>query len=76
MIPSTVNHERTLSPLLSTTEVMALLGKTRQTICSWVRKGLLPAVRFPDGSFGFTRDAMEEWIAERSTRVIVTARKT
>jgi predicted DNA-binding transcriptional regulator AlpA len=57
-----------LTPLMSTTEVMALLGKTRQTICAWSRKGLLPAVRFPDGSFGFRRDAMENWIAERSTR--------
>lgn len=44
---------------------MALLGRTRQTVCAWARKGLIPASRLPDGNYGFRRDAIEAWLSER-----------
>jgi excisionase family DNA binding protein len=57
-----------LSPLLTTTEVMALLGRSRQTICAWSRQGQLPAIRMPDGNYAYSREAIEGWIKERSAR--------
>lgn len=38
------------NPLLNLTEVGKMCNKTRQTIASWVRDGLIPAVRGPAGT--------------------------
>jgi predicted site-specific integrase-resolvase len=55
-----------LPPLMSTSDIMALLGRSRQTICAWARRGLIPAIKMPDGNYMYSRASIEQWIAERS----------
>jgi predicted site-specific integrase-resolvase len=55
-----------LPALMSTSDVMALLGRSRQTICTWARQGLIPAIKMPDRNYVYSRASMEQWIAERS----------
>lgn len=56
-----------IAPLLTTTEVMSILRKNRNTICRWTREGKLPAVRMPDNSYLYAPDAIREWIAVRTS---------
>lgn len=69
MIGTTL-HEATrsgITPLLTTTEVMSILRKNRNTICRWTREGKLPAVRMPDNSYLYDPVAIREWIALRTS---------
>lgn len=58
---------RTRKVMLTTSEAMVLLRiKTRETLCSWVRKGMIPAYRMPDNSYLFDSVIVADWIAQRS----------
>jgi excisionase family DNA binding protein len=50
---------------LSTTEVMAILRVTRQTLCGWVRDGVIPAVRIGKGNV-FDPSSLATWLEARS----------
>ncbi len=52
--------------LLTTKEVMALLGATRDTLCDWVRAGKLAAYKLSDG-YKFEPVAVADWLGARST---------
>ena len=53
-VPITIITElRSRKPMLTTTELMALLRVTRGTLCGWARKGLVPSTRLPDNSYLF-----------------------
>lgn len=64
---TTTNTGGAMSPLISTTEVTAVLGRTRQTVCAWARQGLIPTIRMLDRNYMFSRVAIETWITGRST---------
>jgi hypothetical protein len=53
--------------LLTTTELMQKLRRSRHTICAWVRAGRLPAVRMPAGSYAFHPADIQKRLASRST---------
>jgi len=40
-----VNHLRRRTSYVRATEVMAILGVTRNTLCDWINAGILPAFR-------------------------------
>lgn len=56
--------------LLTAREVAETLALTTETVLSWQRTGKLPAIRLPSGQIRFRADELDEWLAERSTRVI------
>jgi excisionase family DNA binding protein len=56
-----------MTKLLTARAVAELLGVSPETILRWYRHGDLPAVRMPGGSIRFQQDALEAWIAQRST---------
>ena len=51
---------------LSTCEVMALLNKTRNTVCAWVRMGRLPATRVGN-EYLYDPRLIAEWLEKRQT---------
>ena len=55
--------------LLTARHVAELLGLTPETVLCWVRQGKLPAFRLPSGQIRFSEEALERWLAERSTGV-------
>ena len=52
--------------LLTTKEVMALLGVTRDTLCDWVRAGQIAAYKLTDG-YEFEPVVVADWLDARST---------
>ena len=52
--------------LLSSKEVMAMFGVTRDTLCDWVRAGKIPAYKMSDG-YKFEPVAIADWLGARST---------
>ena len=52
---------------LSTREVMALLHKTRNTLCEWVRQGKFPAIRVGN-EYLFDPREVAAWIERRRTK--------
>jgi excisionase family DNA binding protein len=56
----------TFSPLLTTSEAMAMLRITRATLCSWCRQGLVPHMRMPDGAYRFRGADLEQWLGDRA----------
>ena len=57
---------KTRATFLSTAEVMALLGKTRNTICEWARRGKIPAVRVAN-AYIFDPRLIADWLCQRQT---------
>jgi excisionase family DNA binding protein len=51
--------------LLITTEVMNLLGVSKNTLCKWVRECGLPAFRMPDHSYRFDPVQLLQWLENR-----------
>ena len=51
--------------MLTTTETMELLRTTRATLCGWVRKNLIPAMRMPDNSYLFDPRQIADWMEAR-----------
>jgi hypothetical protein len=52
---------------LSTTEVLAILGCTRNTLCGWVRAGKLSATRLPDNRYVFDPVVLAQWLSSRTS---------
>jgi excisionase family DNA binding protein len=49
---------------LTTTEVMAIIGVTRATLCGWVRSGLISAVRIGKDN-KFDPSTVARWLEAR-----------
>lgn len=58
---------------LSTREVMALLHKTRNTMCEWVRQGKFPAIRVGN-EYMFDPRVVAAWLEKRQTAKPIGAR--
>lgn len=58
-----LRHRRTY---LSTREVMDLLQVTRNTLCAWVRRGRIPAIRVGKG-YVFDPHLVADWLGKRQT---------
>jgi excisionase family DNA binding protein len=52
--------------LISSTEVMEILGVSRNTLCAWVRTHKIPAVRIGKDN-KFDPIVLAQWIEERQT---------
>jgi excisionase family DNA binding protein len=57
---------RSRTTYLGTNEVMPLLGVTRNTLCEWVRRGRIGAIRVGNG-YLFDPSTLADWLAERET---------
>jgi predicted site-specific integrase-resolvase len=44
-----------------------MLGINRATLCRWCRRAILPHIRMPDASYRFARDAIRDWIDQRTS---------
>jgi excisionase family DNA binding protein len=53
--------------LLTGRVVAERLGVSTETVLRWARRGELPAVHLSTRAIRFPEDAIEEWIAERTT---------
>ena len=60
-----IDQLRSRKSYLSTTKVMELLGKSRGTLCGWVRDGVLGAVRIGNEN-KFDPSVVAQWLADRS----------
>jgi excisionase family DNA binding protein len=54
-------------PLLTARHVAELLDVSAETVLRWTRRGELPAVRLPSGQLRYSAEAIDAWLAERST---------
>lgn len=50
---------------LTSTEVMAITGVTRQTLCAWAQRGVIQAVRIGKGNV-FDPVALAAWLEART----------
>ena len=62
MIVSLLVNRKTL---LISTEVMAILRTTKNTLCKWVRENGLPATKMPDNSYRFDPVELLNWWQNR-----------
>jgi excisionase family DNA binding protein len=53
--------------LLTARAVAEQLGLSTETVLRWVRRGELPAIRFPGGAIRFRPEALEAWLEQRAT---------
>jgi excisionase family DNA binding protein len=53
---------------LSTREVMEVLQVTRNTLCEWVRKGRIRAIRIGN-AYAFDPHLLADWLVKRQTAV-------
>jgi DNA-binding transcriptional MerR regulator len=60
--------------MMTTSEVMALARVTRATLCGWVRKNLIPAIRMPDNSYLYDPAAIADWLEQRTTGFTLASR--
>jgi excisionase family DNA binding protein len=64
-LPSTIVDElRTRARLLSGSEVMSIIGVSRNALCRWARTGVIPALRIGK-NYKFDPAALATWIAAR-----------
>ena len=63
---SILEHLRQRQTLLSSSEVMPILGITRDTLCDWVRAGKLEAYKMSDG-YKFEPLVVARWLEARRT---------
>ncbi|MFY9939814.1 MAG: helix-turn-helix domain-containing protein [Silvibacterium sp.] len=64
--PATVFDQlRGRTTMLVTTEVMAILRRSKNTVCKWVREDGLPAFRMPDHSYLFDPLQLLQWLEEQ-----------
>lgn len=52
-------------------EVMRLLGVTRVTLCTYVKKGLIKKNNLPNGRYDYDEDSVYEFLGEKKPRVNV-----
>jgi Helix-turn-helix domain len=63
--PMIVNLLVNRKTLLISTEVMAILRTTKNTLCKWVRENGLPATKMPDNSYRFDPVELLNWWQNR-----------
>lgn len=57
--------EKAIDPLLTVTDVLEILGVTRNTFDKWRRSGRGPAAyRLPNGSLRFRKSDVEAWFED------------
>ncbi len=56
--------------LLTARQVAELLSVSTETVLRWVRRGDLPGFRLPSGQLRFRLEAIEAWLADRTTEKI------
>lgn len=59
-----IDQLRQRKTYLNTTELMSILGKTRATLCAWVRSGSLGAVRIGKENM-FDPSTIADWLEAR-----------
>jgi excisionase family DNA binding protein len=60
-----ISRLRKSDTYLTSAEVMAITGITRQTLCTWVRRGVIQAVRIGKGN-AFDPGTLASWLEARS----------
>lgn len=53
--------------LLTARAVADLFDVSAETVLRWTRRGDLPAIKMPGGAIRYREDAIDEWLAARST---------
>ena len=56
------------STLITSRQLAAELSISHQTMCAWSKRGVVPAIRMPDGSWRYRREDLDKWMAERLNR--------
>ena len=56
------------STLITSRQLAEELSISYQTMCAWSKAGKVPAIRMPDGSWRYHREAIDAWLASRSNR--------
>ena len=64
-MPSLTEELRKRTELLTTSQVMRLLSKRRNTICDWVRDGCLPATRLGN-SYRYDPAVIASWLDQHA----------
>jgi hypothetical protein len=65
MAANTIIHQlRDRKTYLTTSEVMAIIRKSRNTLCGYVRDGVLSAIRMGDG-YLFDPQVIADWLDAR-----------
>ena len=59
---------------LATNEVMAILGKRRNTLCQWVREGKIGAIR-TGNAYLFDPHTLADWLSLRATKTSTALRR-
>jgi excisionase family DNA binding protein len=62
--PTIIDQLRQRKSYLTSTEVMAIIGVTRQTLCDWVRRGVISAIRIGKDN-KFDPAVLASWLATR-----------
>ena len=61
-----IQELRQRTAYLSTKEMMELLQKNRNTLCNWVRRGRIPAIRI-DNEYLYDPRLIADWLTKRQT---------
>lgn len=56
-----------MTGLLTARDLADRLGVSAETILRWTRRGELPAIRLPSGAIRYREEAIEAWLADRTT---------
>jgi excisionase family DNA binding protein len=67
-MPTIIDSLRARKGYLTSTEAMAILGVTRQTLCRWVIEGRIAAVRIGPSN-KFDPHHLADWLEERQLGV-------
>jgi excisionase family DNA binding protein len=62
--PTIIDQLHQRKTYLTSTEVMAIIGVTRQTLCDWVRRGVISAIRIGKDN-KFDTAVLASWLATR-----------
>ena len=72
-MPNLAEELRNRTALLTTSQVMRLLSKRRNTICDWVRDGRLPAIRLGN-SYRYDPATIATWLDQHAINAGLGAR--
>jgi excisionase family DNA binding protein len=56
-----------LNNLLTARALADMLGVSTETVLRWARRGELPSIRLPGGAIRFDEDAVDRWLATRTS---------
>jgi len=68
-----IEELRSRTTYLSTNEVMAILGKRRNTLCQWVRTKKIGAIR-TGNAYLFDPHTLADWLSDRETKTATLRR--